>query len=195
MCPESYYMIMNVFDPNTENFTGPQPFALDRAAMLAGNPATFVTFRDPSFFNPSSDPFMPADLDGLTPPPAGAPNPFMSTGTNATWPLYRFHVDFATPANSTFTSGGTLTPAAFSPICGGGACVPQLGGELLDTLGDRGMFRSAYRNFGDHEALVGNMTVASGGVAGVRWFEVNHATSGAPGFTQQSTYQPADGVW
>ena len=193
--PDAYYMSMNVFDANTENFIGPQPFALDRAAMLAGDAATFVTFRDPSFFNPSSDAFMPADLDGLTPPPVGAPNPFMSTGVNSTWPLYRFHVDFATPANSTFTSGGTLTPAAFSPICGGGACVPQLGGELLDTLGDRGMFRSAYRNFGDHEALVGNMTVASGGVAGVRWFEVNHATSGAPGFTQQSTYQPADGVW
>src|SRR2546423_1743398 len=192
--PDAYYMSMTVFDANTENFIGPQPFALDRAAMLAGDAATFVTFRDPSFFNPSSDAFMPADLDGLTPPPVGAPNPFMSTGVNSTWPLYRFHVDFATPANSTFTSGGTLTPAAFSPICGGGACVPQLGGELLDTLGDRGMFRSAYRNFGDHEALVGNMTVASGGVAGVRWFEINNVTSGTPSFVQQSTYQP-DNTW
>ena len=53
-----------------------------------------------------------------------------------------------------------------------------------------GMFRYAYRNFGDHEALIGNMTVSSGGVAGVRWFEVNNVTSGTPGFIQQSTYQP-----
>ena len=52
------------------------------------------------------------------------------------------------------------------------------------------MFRNAYRNFGDHEALVGNITVASGGVAGIRWFEVNNATSGTPAFTQQGTYQP-----
>jgi uncharacterized repeat protein (TIGR01451 family) len=194
--PDAYYMSMNVFDADTENFIGPQPFALDRDAMLAGDPASFVTFRDPStFFKPSSDAFMPADLDGLTPPPGGAPNPFMSTGTNATWPLYRFHVDFATPANSTFAPGGTLTPAAFSPICGGGACVPQLGGELLDTLGDRGMFRSAYRKFADHEALVGNMTIASGGVAGVRWFEVRNATSGTPTFFQQGTQAPPDGVW
>jgi uncharacterized repeat protein (TIGR01451 family) len=194
--PDAYYMSMNVFDADTENFIGPQPFALDRDAMLAGDPATFVTFRDPaSFFKPSSDAFMPADLDGLTPPPVGAPNPFMSTGTNSTWPLYRFHVDFTTPANSTFTSGGTLTPAAFSPICGGGACVPQSeGGELLDTLGDRGMFRSAYRNFGDHEALVGNMTIASSGVAGVRWFEIRSATSGTPAFFQQGTQQP-DTTW
>ena len=52
------------------------------------------------------------------------------------------------------------------------------------------MFRNAYRNFGDHEALVGNITVSSGGVAGIRWFEVNNATSGTPAFTQQGTYQP-----
>jgi len=193
--PDAYYMSMNVFDGDTLDFLGPQPFAFDRSAMLTGDAATFVTFRDPSFFNPSSDPFMPADLDGETPPPAAAPNPFLSTGVLATWPLYRFHVDFATPANSTFTSGGNLTPAAFSPICGGGACVPQLGGETLDTLGDRGMFRSAYRNFGDHEALVGNMTIASSGVAGVRWFEVRNATSGTPTFFQQGTQAPADGVW
>jgi len=193
--PDAYYMGMNVFNSGGTAFLGPQPFAFDRAAMLAGNPATFVTFRDPSFFNPSSDQFMPADLDGSNPPPAGAPNPFMSTGTNATWPLYRFHVDFAVPANSTFTLGGTLTPDPFSVICGGGSCVPQLGtADTLDTLGDRGMFRSAYRNFGDHEALVGNMTVASGGVAGIRWFEVNNVTSGTPGFAQQSTYQP-DNTW
>jgi uncharacterized repeat protein (TIGR01451 family) len=57
------------------------------------------------------------------------------------------------------------------------------------------MFRNAYRNFGNgHEALVGNMTVSSNGVAGIRWFEVNHVTSGAPTFVQQSTYQP-DSTW
>ncbi len=193
--PDAYYMGMNVFNSSGTAFLGPQPFAFDRAAMLAGNPATFITFRDPSFFQPTSDQFMPADLDGLNPPPAGAPNPFMSTGTNATWPLYHFHTDFANPANATFTLDATLTPAPFSVICGGGSCVPQLGtGDTLDTLGDRGMFRSAYRNFGDHEALVGNMTVASGGVAGVRWFELNNVTSGTPSFVQQSTYQP-DNTW
>jgi hypothetical protein len=51
------------------------------------------------------------------------------------------------------------------------------------------MFRLAYRNFGGNESLVGNQTVDSSGVAGIRWYEINHATSGAPAFTQQSTYQ------
>jgi hypothetical protein len=190
--PDAYYMGMNVFNSSGTAFLGPQPFAFDRDAMLAGNPATFITFRDPAFFNPSSDQFMPADLDGIMPPPAGAPNPFLSTGTNSTWPLYHFHVDFANPANSSFTLASTLTPDPFTVLTQN---VPQLGTtDTLDNLADRGMFRSAYRNFGDHEALVGNMTVSSNGVAGIRWFEVDNVTSGTASFVQQSTYQP-DTTW
>jgi PASTA domain/Divergent InlB B-repeat domain len=198
--PDAYYMSMNVFDASDPNpFLGPQPFAFDRAAMLAGNPATFVTTRDPSVFDPNNDSMLPADLDGSTLPPAGAPNPFLMSGPfNSTWPLWRFHVDFATPANSTFTLGGTLTPASFTALClNASNCVPQAGvtsGDYLDALADRGMFRLAYRNFGSREALVGNMTVQSNGVAGIRWYEINHATSGAPSFVQQSTYQP-DTTW
>jgi uncharacterized repeat protein (TIGR01451 family) len=197
--PDAYYMSMNVFDSTGTDFLGPQPFAFDRAAMLAGNPSpTFVTSRDPTFFNPDSDSFMPADLDGSTPPPAGAPNPFLTTGIfQPTWSLYRFHVDFANPVNSTFNFAATVTPAPFTALCVNRIdCVPQLGSfDGLDALADRGMFRSAYRNFGGgHEALVGNLTVSSNGVAGIRWFEVNHVTSGAPTFVQQSTYQP-DSTW
>ncbi len=195
--PDAYYMSMNVFDAAGNSYLGPQPFAFDRAAMLAGTPATVVTFRDPAFFNGVSDPFMPADLDGTNAPPAGAPNPFLTEGIGGTWPLYRFHVDFATPANSTFTLASPLTPAPLTPLCvNQPSCVPQLGSaDGLDGLADRGMFRNAYRNFGNgHEALVGNMSVSSNGVAGVRWFELNHVTSGTPSFVQQSTYQP-DSTW
>jgi hypothetical protein len=102
-------------------------------------------------------------------------------------------VDFAVPANSTFLLGGALVPAPYTTLSAG---VPQLGTpDLLDNLADRPMFRLAYRRFPDgHEALVGNQTVQSGGVAGIRWWEINNATSGAPGFTQQGTYQP-DSTW
>jgi uncharacterized repeat protein (TIGR01451 family) len=197
--PDAYYMSMNVFDSAGTEFLGPQPFAFDRAAMLAGSPSpTFITSRDPDFFNPASDSFLPADLDGSNPPPAGAPNPFLTEGiTSSTWPLYRFHVDFAHPASSTFTGAATVTAAPFTPLCVNQMdCVPQLGSaDGLDALADRGMFRNGYRNFGNgHEALVGNMTVSSNGVGAIRWFEVNHATSGTPSFVQQSTYQP-DSTW
>jgi hypothetical protein len=56
------------------------------------------------------------------------------------------------------------------------------------------MFRLAYRNFGDHESLVGTFTVNSGGVAGIRWFELRDVTAGPVTVFQESTYQP-DTTW
>jgi uncharacterized repeat protein (TIGR01451 family) len=195
--PDAYYMTMNVFNAAGNAFLGPQPFAFDRDAMLAGDPATFVTTRAAAVFNSTNDGMLPGDLDGSTLPPAGAPNPFLMSGTATPWKVWRFHADFTTPASTTFTLGGNLTPAGYSVLCPTTrSCVPQLGtADGLDGIGDRAMFRLAYRNLGSgNEALVGNQSVSSGGVAGIRWFEINHATSGTPVFTQQSTYQP-DTTW
>ena len=187
--PDAYYASANIFNASGTAFLGPQAYAFDRDAMLAGDPATFIAAPMGAS---TDDSYMPADLDGLVPPPAGAPNPYVSIGVQPTWPVHRFHVDFDNPGASTFDLVGTLTPAPFTVLFSN---VPQLGtGDTLDSLADRGMFRNAYRNFGDHEALTGNITVSSGGVAGIRWFEVNNATSGTPAFTQQGTYQP-DSTW
>ncbi len=183
--PDAYYLAENVFNSSGTDYLGPQPFALNRAAMLAGTSATFVST---GILTPNVGALLPGDLDGSMLPPAGAPDPFLASGGTSFWPFYRFHVDFATPSNSTFTHAFNLTPAALTPLCFGN-CVPQLGTEeLLEGLGDRGMFRLAYRRFPDgHEALVGNRTVSSNDVAGIRWFEINNATSGTPSFVQQST--------
>jgi hypothetical protein len=194
--PDAYYLAENVFNASGTAYLGPQPFALDRAAMLAGNPATFIT---PGLQSASLGFMLSADLDGSNPPPAGAPNPWLST-EGAAWSVYRFHVDWGTPANSTFLLGGSPSPAGFTTLCPvTRGCVPQLGGtgtaDRLDGIGDRPMFRLAYRHFLDgHEALVGNLSVDASGVAGVRWWEINNATSGAPGFVQQGTYAP-DTTW
>jgi hypothetical protein len=192
--PDAYYMAMNVFDSQGDAYLGPQPFAFDRAAMLSGSPGTVITFRP---LARSLGAFLPADLDGSILPPASAPNPFLAAAGAPDWPLYRFHVDFATPTDSTFDLAGNLTPVAFTALCPGNQnCVPQLGsGTNLDGIGDREMFRSAYRRFPDgHEALVGNRAVTSAGVAGIRWWEIANATTGTPAFVQESTYQP-DNTW
>ena len=62
----------------------------------------------------------------------------------------------------------------------------------MDSLGDRLMFRLAYRNFGDHESLVGNFTVnvPTPTHAGVRWFELRGVTAGPVATFQESTYSP-----
>ena len=113
-------------------------------------------------------------------------------------PTYHFHVDFATPSNSTFTTFASPAAAGFTALCPTTrACVPQNGTtstNYLDGIGDRLMFRLAYRNFGDHESVVGTYSVKSGAVAGLRWFELRNVTSGPVTVYQQSTYQP-DTTW
>ena len=59
----------------------------------------------------------------------------------------------------------------------------------LDSLADRLMYRLAYRNFGDHEALVVNHSVTAGSSVGVRWYELRDP-GGTPTVYQQGTYAP-----
>jgi hypothetical protein len=192
--PDAYYMSMNVFNAAGTAFLGPQPFAFDRAKMLAGLPATFITTGVTG--GPSEDSYLPSDLDGSILPPAGAPASFVEFPGTGTYRVFHFHVDFTTPANSTFTLFSSPAAAGFSTLCATTrSCVPQLGTtNRLDGIGDRLMFRLAYRNFGDHEALVGNYTVSSSSVAGIRWFELRNVTAGPVTVFQQSTYQP-DTTW
>src|SRR5262249_28284952 len=88
---------------------------------------------------------------------------------------------------------GPLATAPFDgDLCSFAACIPQPGTSTkLDTLNDRLMYRLAYRNFGDHQALVVNHSVDSNGphLAGVRWYELRK-TTGNWSIYQQGTYEP-----
>ncbi len=190
--PDAYYMSMNVFNAAGTVFLGPQPFAFDRVAMLAGGAATFVSTGITG--GPNEDPYLPADLDGSTLPPSGAPNSFVEWPGTSVYKVWHFHVDFGTPANSTFTLFASPPAAGFTQICGGGNCVPEPNGSVLATLGDRFMFRAADRFLPGGESLVTNYTVSSGGVAGIRWIELRDVTNGPVSVVQESTYQP-DTTW
>jgi hypothetical protein len=188
MWPDGYYMSDNVFNASGTSYLGPQPFVFDRAKMLAGQPATFQSTSAP--LGGSVDPIMPADLDGPTAPPAGAPNPFVGFGNPM--PLYRFHVDWTTPANTTFTNNANLAVAGFTQLCATTrSCIPQPSTtSRLDAIADRPMFRLSYRNFGDHEAMVTNYTVDVGsGHAGIRWYEIRNPST-TPSIFQQGSYAP-----
>jgi len=191
--PDGYYMTMNIFNSTGTAYLGPQAWAFDRAKMLAGQSATMITFPT---LGPLFPPWLPGDLDGSTLPPTGAPNPlvFLPDNTPSTYRVYHFHADFANPLNSTLTFFGESPAAGWSQLT---ALVPELGvtsSNYLDNLADRLMFRLAYRNFGDHESLVGNWTVKSNNIAGVRWFELRGVTSGPVTTFQDSTFQP-DTTW
>jgi uncharacterized membrane protein len=181
---DAYYETFNMFAGGT-TFAGADACAYNRSAMLAGTTATQVCFQQSTAVGG----LLPSDLDGLTAPPAGSPNYMLYYGTN-NLNLYKFHVDFTTPSNSTFTGPTVINVAAFSPVCGGGTCIPQPGtSNTLDSLADRLMYRLAYRNFGSHESLVVNHSVVAGSSGGVRWYEIQNP-GGTPVVAQQSTFAP-----
>ena len=176
--PDAYYISFNMF---SNIFVGPNACAMDRNAMLAGTAATIQCFQQTSAFST----LLPSDMDGTIQPAAGEPGFFVDFGINKL-NLWKFHVDFAVPANSTFTGPTALAVTAFTQGCNR-TCVAQPGTtNRLDMLGDRLMYRLAYRKFVDgHEALVTSHTITTG----YRWYEVRDP-NGSPTVFQQGTFAP-----
>ena len=187
---DAYYATFNIFN-NSTTFAGAKACAYDRTSMLAGAPATQQCFQLSTAYGG----LLSSDLDGATAPPAGSPAYFVNFGTSSL-NLWKFHVDFTTPGNTTFTGPASIPVATFTAACGGDACIPQPGvNQKLDSLADRLMYRLAYRRFADgHEALVVNHSVKVSGskrleVDGVRWYEIR--TPGTtPTIYQQGTFSP-----
>jgi hypothetical protein len=195
--PDGYYLAQWTYN-SSDAYVGPQACALDRNQMIAGQTATMQCFQlnDTHIYG-----MLPSDLDGMTAPPAGAPNYFLIQGPPASNALYlfRFHVDFTTPANSTFTGPVKIAVAPYTP----GSrdmlvALPQPGtSELLDVNGSDMMHRLAYRNFATasppHESLVVTQSVIAGtgtsARTAVRWYELR-SPGATPTVYQQGTYSP-----
>lgn len=199
--PDGYYMSVNQFNQNSLGWAGAGAVVFERSKMLTGDPLAKMVYFDLNSVDPNLGGMLPADWDGTTPPPAGAANVF-SQFDDDIWgyspdqlQFWNFHVDWTTPANSTFTYTGQATTAAFDyTLCGGSRnCIPQPGGIALDTLSDRLMHRLQYRNFGSYQTLVANHSVDVNGSdrAGVRWYELRRSTAnGNWSIQQQGTYSP-----
>src|SRR3989454_147162 len=136
-----YYETFNMFNAAGTTYLGAQVCAYDRTKMLAGQAATQQCFSTSTTYGG----LLPADLDGSRLPPSGAPNFVLALGaTNTTLAYWKFHIDWTTPANTTFTGPSTITVASYAEACGGGTCIPQGGvSQQLDSLADRLMFRLA----------------------------------------------------
>ncbi|MEO7119135.1 MAG: hypothetical protein ABIZ34_09215, partial [Candidatus Limnocylindrales bacterium] len=188
--PDGYYITYNIFN-NGSTYAGPKACALDRTSMLAGAAATQQCVQ----LSSSVGPLLPSDLDGSTAPPAGSPNYLLTMGTSTSLNLYKFHVDWTSPANSALTGPTSIPVAAYTRACNGGACVTQPGTrQKLDSLADRLMYRLAYRNQGGVETLLVNHSVKVSGnaknqVVGVRWYEMR-ASGASFAVHQQGTYSP-----
>jgi hypothetical protein len=172
--PDGYYYTVNL------DGADPMVCALNRQTAITGGRPKQQCFQFGTRF---SGTVLPADLDGKTAPPSGAPNYLVGLG-DGTLSVFNLHIDWATKSNSKLSTGQTIKVASFSSA----EDVPQPRGDTLEALSDRLMNRLAYRNFGDHESLVVNHSVDAGGHAGVRWYEVRSPKN--PNVFQQGTFAP-----
>lgn len=191
--PDAYYASFNVYQGSaTGAYLYPMVVAYDRTSMLAGSAA-----RPPITFQASPIDFslLPSDFDGTVPPASGEPNFYLELGADEqSLNLFKFHADFANPANSSFTGPTRIAAAKYkgcasNPPQWGGVTQPSPGAPL-NLLGDRLMYRLAWRNLSGVEHLVANHSVmpSTGRSAGaVDWYDLTNP-NGAPVISNYGTF-------
>ena len=160
-------MADNVFNAAGTACLGPQPFAFNRAAMLAGTAATFVSTGITVGANEPV--YLPADLDGCDPAARGrartrsssgpAPASTRSTTSTSTSPRRPTRRSRCSPARR---------PPAFTALCAATrACVPEPGTARTWTASATASCSAPpTATSAGYESLVANYTVNSSGVAG-----------------------------
>src|SRR6266436_6495687 len=193
--PDGIYMSANVFGTTgSQAFQNAQVWAFNRTEMESGVTAHVVSFSLPQKIGATS-------LFGLLPsnlrtngsaPAAGTPNYFTSIYGIFAARVWKFHVDYGVPANSTLTGPSNVTISSFSA---GPGSVPEKTGNNVDTLSYRLMMQNQYQNANGVESLWITHTIGNGGspnVAQLRWYQLN-VTGGTvitAGPIQQGTWAP-----
>jgi subtilisin-like proprotein convertase family protein len=188
--------------------------ALERAAMLAGDPASMQEFNIGTLPGWGFQLTLPATVDGASPaPPAGEPAIFMrprdtevhggSCPSCDLMEMWELDVDWVTPANSTLTQIASVQMTDWDhTLCGTSGnwdCMPQPGtGQQIDPIREPLHYPLQYRNFGTHETLVGCFAEDVDGTdrAAVHWFEIRRTPPGGGGWAlqQEGVISSADNV-
>ncbi len=196
--PDGYYNPTSTSDNLLpEIVTQKHECIADRNRMLEGQPATEQCIViDGAVF------MLNSDVDGKRPPPAGAPNIMLSTGGVQLLKMfeddgiyfYKVHVDWNNPSKTNISPPQKIAVAPYHYLCDGqlSNCVSQPGTERrLDSQGDKLIQRLVYRNFGDHESLLAEHSIATAAHGGgVRWYEFRLDRQRSPVLYQQGTYAP-----
>ncbi len=199
--PDALYMSSNMFDCltagcGTASYQKARAYAFNINKMVNG---TALTANDIQFADMDSSHFnvIPSNYRG-TAPPVGSTNYFVGeSGLIFGWEVYKFHVDFTTPANTTYTGPTNVASAVYTNPP---SSVPEPApGNNTATLATRAMMQAQYRNIGGVESLWVNHTTGTAGAAtpvSIQWGQIN-VTGGTVNSTivQQQIYNNgADGI-
>ncbi|MFL6590979.1 MAG: hypothetical protein ACJ8M4_12495 [Chthoniobacterales bacterium] len=214
--PDGYYMSAHVFNSAGTSYLAGRVYVFERDKMIAGQPARKLQADLAKDGVGIQYGFLPADLDSLTPPPAGeaefilGPNAQFTNRTDST----RVKVTWGTTPSIALTSAVISTTGISTPPCVNNTtaqqnrdCVPQpapaVGADYLDNLNGHFMYRLAYRNNGTQAAPQESL-VASASVPGsastpahgaVKWWEFRNSGSSTttPTVFQSGTFDPDSG--
>lgn len=209
--PDGYYVSTHVFvvGPSGLPVAAPSAFiaarvyVFERTKMIDGLAARMQSVDLGQDFG-----LIPADLDSLTPPPAGeaefvlAPNRVLTNLTDA----FRIAVTWDPAPVIAIVPGSIQTGIGNAPCLSGvnspaRDCVPQpapaTGPDFLDNLSGHYMYRLAYRNQGtqasaDESLVLSALTNGSSNNGAIRWWEFRNAGSSTtqPTVFQNGTYDP-----
>ncbi|MDD4374141.1 MAG: T9SS type A sorting domain-containing protein [Bacteroidales bacterium] len=181
----AYLGTFNYFNSSATSYIGGGAVALERDAMLAGDPdARMIVFP----ISNSKYGILPADYDG-TPPPSDEPAWFahINRTGNKQLEIWKATINWDNPNSSTYSLQNSLVVEGFNASVGS---IPQPGTtQTLDAIGGQLMFRLQYRNFGDYSTLVANHTVTANARASIRWYELRKTSTNWSVY-QQGTWQP-----
>ncbi len=202
---DAYYMTANVNSSTAS--TSDAIFAMDRDAMLAGEPSAGIIgfplpgvatngFYSPQAFNISNNYF---------PDRGNAPIVYYQDDafngiTQDHLKIWTVNVDFDTPANSTISMPTELPTAPFISVFDGGSfdnLEQPNGGTSIDAIQGTIMNQAQFRKFDDHNSAVFNFVIDTDGgadkLAGIRWYELRQSGDGQPwSIYQEGTYTSPD---
>jgi len=202
LTPDVYYQTQNDFGAN-DGFKGVNVCAYDAAAMRAGKKARQVCLLDNSNGTLFDDNMLPADNDSTGGAATsevllGSIDNFFPGDTHVYEYVFTVNLKKGTATLAGVNGSMPISVPAFSLACDGfSACIPQpsAGSDVLDSLGDRLMYRLArlVDSGGTQHFLVTHSVNDASNAVGARWYEFT-ASSGSTSLSlAQSSQTPADG--
>jgi uncharacterized repeat protein (TIGR01451 family) len=172
--PDGLYMTANMFDCGGTNcsispYQEVRAYAFNRSDLESGATlrSRVVDLGSATYFS-----LVPSNLRGAA-PPAGRENLLVSESQSLfAWEVWKFHVDWTTPGNSTFSSSPTTVSQTSYNLTFNR--VPS-SANMLDSLADRVMMQVQYRNLAGTESLWVDHSVPTGapGPYGIQWAQIN----------------------